>query len=158
MYIVNLILNVAYISKYVGKHEGSVLNMYAPSLKKRKKSIFYRTRFCRAKAAAPRQWLLSTLSRLYWSFWLSNAISRQTASQTQPCSAALRQRNFKDIHIAGKASSHSKHCLFDSRWRRPILNFAPRGKLWSQERSCSPELNSSPGGEIPCSPLHSSEQ
>jgi hypothetical protein len=40
MYIVKLILNEAYISKYVGKHEGSVLNTYAPSLKKRKKSIF----------------------------------------------------------------------------------------------------------------------
>jgi hypothetical protein len=45
----------------------------------------------------------------------------------------------------------------------PILNFTPRGKLWPQGQSCPPGLNFvpwglSPGGQIICSPLHSSKQ
>jgi hypothetical protein len=42
--------------------------------------------------------------------------------------------------------------------QRPILNFTPRGKLWHQGRSCPPGVKLSPGGEIHCSPLHSSKQ
>jgi hypothetical protein len=41
---------------------------------------------------------------------------------------------------------------------RPIHNFAHRSKLWPQGPSCPQGWILSPGGEILCSPLHSSKQ
>jgi hypothetical protein len=62
-------------------------------------------------------------------------------------------------HRESNIELHSQHLMAPPRSRakttcktqRPILNFAPRGKL------CPPGVKLSPGGEIHCSPLHFSK-
>jgi hypothetical protein len=41
---------------------------------------------------------------------------------------------------------------------RPILNFAPRGKLWPQGGKCPPKVNFVPWGWHSLLPRHSSKQ
>jgi hypothetical protein len=55
-------------------------------------------------------------------------------------------------------TSSTQGWTFGAPLLRPILNLAPRDKLWPQGRSCPLGVKLSPGGEILCSTLHSSQQ
>jgi hypothetical protein len=85
------------------------------------------------------------LRRLSWSSrrWGSARGRAWTCGSPPSCSAAARTRPGPEAPSARTCGSQGFNCwapegiVFKGASQRPILNFAPKGKLWPQGRSCS---------------------
>jgi hypothetical protein len=98
-------------------------------------------------------------------FFGSNFVRRLPAPTPSRCCDFFRRKFWRQYRRSKNMFLLFVRIIKIMSFQRPILNFAPRGKLWLPWESLSPRgefcplvVKLSPGGEIICLPLHSFKQ